>query len=200
MSACTATVCSGSRTSNSSTFRERALQPERRTRTQRPINRSATSSHPPRRTATRFACATKRASPASWTFVLAEIELTEARIRLARENGDQAEVIGLHKLLVAHRKEERDLIAARVEAGVDAANELNKAVGRLAGAYAEAQPGEGKAAASTSADAATETVSETVHDHSSGGTRSKNASLSELTRRGRRFSSLLFSKGYSVQV
>ena len=39
--------------------------------------------------------------------VLAEIELTEARIRLARENGDQAEVIGLHKVLVAHRKEER---------------------------------------------------------------------------------------------
>ena len=68
--------------------------------------------------------------------VLAEMGLTEARIRLARENGDQAEVIGLHKVLVAHRKEERDLIAARVEAGVDAANELNKAVGRLADAEA----------------------------------------------------------------
>ena len=68
--------------------------------------------------------------------VAAEVTLTEARIRLAREEGDQTVVVGLHEVLVAHRQEERDLIAARVKAGVDAADELTKADARLADAKA----------------------------------------------------------------
>ena len=66
--------------------------------------------------------------------VAGEIELTEARIRLAREEEVQTVVIGLHQVLVAYREEERDLIAERVKAGVEKEGELSKANARLADA------------------------------------------------------------------
>ena len=68
--------------------------------------------------------------------LVAEASLTEARIRLARAQGDRGAVIGLHEVLVALRREERNLIAERVKAGVAAENELNQADARLADARA----------------------------------------------------------------
>ena len=64
----------------------------------------------------------------------AESNLDEARIRLAETEGNHADVIALHEALVAHRKEERELIALRVEIGKDAADVLDQADARLADA------------------------------------------------------------------
>jgi uncharacterized protein (TIGR03067 family) len=64
----------------------------------------------------------------------ADAELVEARIRLAEAEGNRDDVVALHEVLVAHRKDERDLIAIRVEAGADAVDALNKADARLADA------------------------------------------------------------------
>jgi outer membrane protein TolC len=44
--------------------------------------------------------------------------------------------MGLYDVLVAHRQEERDLIAIRVNAGAEAADALNNADARLADARA----------------------------------------------------------------
>lgn len=64
----------------------------------------------------------------------AEAGLIDARIRLAEAEGNHADVIALHEALVAHRKEERELIALRVEIGKDAPDVLDQADARLADA------------------------------------------------------------------
>ena len=48
--------------------------------------------------------------------------------------GARDEVVALHEVLVVHRKEERDLITLRVDAGAEAVDVLNKADARLADA------------------------------------------------------------------
>jgi hypothetical protein len=68
--------------------------------------------------------------------VAAEVDLVEARIKLAEAEGDAAAVVGLHEVLVAHRKEERYIIAVRVGVGVDGPKLLADADARLAEAQA----------------------------------------------------------------
>ena len=66
----------------------------------------------------------------------AEIELTEAQIRLAEAEQQKPEVLALLKDLVAKRQAERDLISRLVERGVATHDELNQADARLADAQA----------------------------------------------------------------
>ena len=66
----------------------------------------------------------------------AEVEHTEARIRLAEAEQQKSAGRALLKELVAQRQEERDLISRMVERGVATQDELNQADARLADASA----------------------------------------------------------------
>jgi hypothetical protein len=78
--------------------------------------------------------------------VLAEIDLTEARVRLAGAEGGDAAVVTLLQDLVTQREEERRLTAIMVEAGVAPPDDLHSADGRLADA--KARLGQAKSGAS----------------------------------------------------
>ncbi len=68
--------------------------------------------------------------------IAAEIDLIEARLRLAEVEQDKPDVVALLAELVAQRQEERRLIGLRVEIGTEAPSELDKADARLAEAKA----------------------------------------------------------------
>jgi hypothetical protein len=68
--------------------------------------------------------------------VAAEIDLIEARIRLAEAEGDRAAVVARLEELVTLRQEERYLTGLLVEAGREPADALNRADARLADAKA----------------------------------------------------------------
>jgi outer membrane protein TolC len=78
--------------------------------------------------------------------VLAQIDLTEARVRLAGAEGSDAAVVTLLQDLVTQREEERRLTAVMVEAGVAPPDDLHRADGRLADA--KARLGQAKSGAS----------------------------------------------------
>ncbi len=67
---------------------------------------------------------------------LAEIELIEARVRLAEAEDDRAAVVSLLQDLVARREDERRFIAAVVEVGRAPPDDLDRADARLAEAKA----------------------------------------------------------------
>jgi hypothetical protein len=75
----------------------------------------------------------------------AEIEHIEARIRLADAERQRTTVAALLKELVAHREEERRLLAQMVQARVATPDELNQADARLAEAKARLAEGSGAA-------------------------------------------------------
>jgi outer membrane protein TolC len=66
----------------------------------------------------------------------AEIDLTEARIRLAEAEGDQAGIVARLQQLVDQRREARDLTAQLVEVGRVLHDALDQADARLADAKA----------------------------------------------------------------
>jgi outer membrane protein TolC len=66
----------------------------------------------------------------------AEIDLTEARIRLAEAERNNAGVCALLEELVTQRQEQRRLTEAQVEAGIVVADVLDQADARLADAKA----------------------------------------------------------------
>jgi serine/threonine protein kinase len=66
----------------------------------------------------------------------AEVDLTEARIKLAEYEAKPTTVVALLETLVELRQEERTLIALRVEVGFDRPDALNQADARLADAKA----------------------------------------------------------------
>ncbi|MBP3959613.1 SUMF1/EgtB/PvdO family nonheme iron enzyme [Gemmata sp. G18] len=68
--------------------------------------------------------------------LVAEAEWTEARIKLAEAEGDKPAVIERLEELVKQRSEERELVALRVEVGVDRQELLDHADARLAEAKA----------------------------------------------------------------
>jgi hypothetical protein len=68
--------------------------------------------------------------------VEAEIDLTEARIRLAEAEGNQARVRALLEELVAQRQEQRQLTAVKVEVGFILDDVLKEVDARLAEAKA----------------------------------------------------------------
>jgi serine/threonine protein kinase len=68
--------------------------------------------------------------------LVAEADLTEARIKLAQEEQKPAAVVELLDALVKYRRDERELIALRVEVGAEPADALNRADARLADAKA----------------------------------------------------------------
>src|SRR5262249_29148641 len=79
--------------------------------------------------------------------VTTEIDLTEARIRLAQAERNPEAVLALLKELVAHRQEERKMTAVLVEVGRNLPEELSKvdallaeAKARLAQARSEVPP------------------------------------------------------------
>jgi uncharacterized protein (TIGR03067 family) len=67
---------------------------------------------------------------------LAEIELIEARVRLAEAEGDKAAVVPLLQDLVARREDERQFVAALVEVGRAPHGDLDQADARVADAKA----------------------------------------------------------------
>jgi serine/threonine protein kinase len=72
----------------------------------------------------------------------AEIDLTEARIRLAQVEGNKAAMLALLKELVTQRQEQRELVEIKVEAGragVDALNEVDARLNDAKARLAEAQ-------------------------------------------------------------
>jgi hypothetical protein len=68
--------------------------------------------------------------------VAAEVELVEARIRLAQAEADKAGVVSLLEKLVAQRQEQRRLTQIRVEEGIDAPALLDDTDARVADAKA----------------------------------------------------------------
>ena len=68
--------------------------------------------------------------------IAAEVELIDARVRLAEATADKAGAVALLEELMTQRREEHRLIELRVKAGVAAADELNQADARLADAKA----------------------------------------------------------------
>ncbi|HTK77522.1 MAG TPA: family 16 glycoside hydrolase, partial [Gemmataceae bacterium] len=67
----------------------------------------------------------------------AEVELTTARLRLAEAEQDRAAIVARLEELVAHRKEERRIIAVKADVGAATPDALDKADGRLAEAQAQ---------------------------------------------------------------
>jgi hypothetical protein len=68
--------------------------------------------------------------------VAAEIELTEARVRLAEAEGDRAAVVERLQELVTLRQSEKKLVVLLVEAGRQAVSALTEADARIADAEA----------------------------------------------------------------
>jgi outer membrane protein TolC len=68
--------------------------------------------------------------------LVAEVDLSEARLKLAEEERKPAEVVAHLEALVKQRQEERDLIAVRVEVGGERGAVLVAADARLADAKA----------------------------------------------------------------
>jgi hypothetical protein len=66
-----------------------------------------------------------------------EVELTNARLRLAEADHDTRAIVARLEELVAHRKEERRIVAVRVEVGASEPDALDRADGRLAEAQAQ---------------------------------------------------------------
>src|SRR5262249_58816725 len=74
----------------------------------------------------------------------AEIDLTEARIRLAQAEGNKAGVRALLQELVTHRQEQRRLTVAKVEAGAILAAVLDEGGARPTDAKARLRQGASK--------------------------------------------------------